>query len=70
MDVIAILQTLKGKVLDATHFDMLKHAYELQDQNLKQLKTNNDVYGLPPRNKGRIGSCGKEGRACSRISGI
>ena len=43
MDILGILQTLKGKVLDATHFEDLKHAYELQDQNLKQLKNNIDA---------------------------
>ena len=43
MDILSILQTLKGKVLDAAHFEMLKHAYELQDQNLKQLKGNNEA---------------------------
>ncbi|MHB8666795.1 MAG: hypothetical protein ACYC7B_04650 [Burkholderiales bacterium] len=43
MDFLGILQALKGKVLDASHFDLLKHAYELQDQNLTQLKHNNDA---------------------------
>ncbi len=43
MDISKILQNLKGKVLDATHFDLLKHAYELQEENIKQLRTNNDA---------------------------
>lgn len=43
MDILNILQTLKGKVLDATNFELLKHAYELQDENLKQLKSNNEA---------------------------
>lgn len=43
MDILGILQTLKGKVLDATHFELLKRAYELQDENLKQLKSNNEA---------------------------
>lgn len=43
MDIINILTTVKGKVLDATNFDILKHAYELQDENLFQLKTNNEA---------------------------
>ncbi len=43
MDISKILQSLKGKVLDATHFDLLKHAYELQEENIKQLKTNNEA---------------------------
>ena len=42
-DVGAILQGLKGKALDVKDVELLKHAYELQDQNLKQLKTNNDA---------------------------
>lgn len=41
MDLVKILSGLKGKVLDATHFDLLKHAYELQDKNISQLKINN-----------------------------
>ncbi|EHF7843799.1 hypothetical protein J3Y18_003593, partial [Salmonella enterica] len=32
---------VKGKVLDAAHFELLKHAYELQEHNISQLKTNN-----------------------------
>jgi hypothetical protein len=43
MDIIKILGTLKGKVLDASHFDLLKHAYDLQNKNIVQLKNNNDV---------------------------
>src|SRR3990172_6618028 len=43
MDILGVLQTLKGKVLDATHFELLKHAYKLQNQNLKQLNHNNDA---------------------------
>lgn len=43
MDILGILQALKGKVLDATHFELLKHAYELQNENLQQLKSNNDA---------------------------
>ena len=38
-----ILAGLKDKVLDASHFDILRHAYELQNQNIEQLKTNNDA---------------------------
>jgi len=43
MDIINILGTIKGKVLDASHFDLLKHAYELQHQDIVQLKDNNDA---------------------------
>ena len=43
MNVSEILKGLKGKVLDATHFDLLRHAYVLQEENIKQLKTNNEA---------------------------
>ncbi|MGH8427648.1 MAG: hypothetical protein ACRES7_06670 [Gammaproteobacteria bacterium] len=43
MDIIPILQGIKGKVLDAAHFEMLKHAYELQEENIRQLKNNNEA---------------------------
>lgn len=43
MDITSILQGIKGKVLDAAHFDLLKHAYELQEQNINQLKSNNEA---------------------------
>ena len=43
MDITSILQGIKGKVLDAAHFDLLKHAYELQEQNISQLKSNNEA---------------------------
>lgn len=41
MDILKILDGIKGKVLDAAHFELLKHAYELQESNISQLKTNN-----------------------------
>lgn len=41
MDILKILDGIKGKVLDAAHFELLKHAYELQENNISQLKTNN-----------------------------
>jgi chromosome segregation ATPase len=43
MEFSKILSEIKGKVLDAAHFDLLRHAYELQDENLKQLKSNNEA---------------------------
>jgi predicted nuclease with TOPRIM domain len=43
MDIINILGTIKGKVLDTAHCDLLKHAYEQQTQNMGQLKDNNDT---------------------------
>jgi len=45
MDIINTLGTIKGKVLDDSHFDLLKHAYELQHQDIVQLKNNNDALG-------------------------
>ncbi len=41
MDILSILSGLKGKVLDAAHFELLQSAYELQSQNISQLKENN-----------------------------
>ena len=41
MDIGKLLSSLKGKVLDANHFELLKHAYDLQEQNIVQLKSNN-----------------------------
>ena len=43
MDITKILSDIKGKVLDATNFDLLKHAYDLQNQNIEQLKNNNEA---------------------------
>lgn len=43
MDITAILSGIKGTVLDAKHIELLKHAYELQNQNIEQLKNNNDA---------------------------
>ena len=43
MDIINILGTIKGKVLDDSHFDLLINAYEQQNQNIVKLKDNNDA---------------------------
>jgi chromosome segregation ATPase len=43
MDITKILGDIKGKVLDAANFDLLKHAYELQENNIEQLKSNNEA---------------------------
>lgn len=43
MDILSILSGLKGKVLDAAHFELLQSAYELQSQNISQLKENNEA---------------------------
>ena len=43
MDIIAILTGLKGKALELRDIEFLKHAYELQEQNIKQLKENNEA---------------------------
>jgi len=42
-DVIKILADIKGKALDVVHFELLKNAYELQNKNIEQLKTNNEA---------------------------
>ena len=39
MDAISLLNGVKNKVLDATNYELLKHNYELQNQNIEQLKT-------------------------------
>jgi predicted nuclease with TOPRIM domain len=43
MDISKILGEIKGKALDAAHFDLLKHAYDLQNENIEQLKSNNEA---------------------------
>ncbi len=43
MDIGKILSEIKGKVLDAAHFELLESAYELQNQNIEQLKENNSA---------------------------
>lgn len=46
MDITAILGGIKGKVLDAVNFDLLKATYELQNENVEQLKTNSAALQL------------------------
>jgi len=43
VDIIGLLNGIKGKVLDAAHFDILQSAYELQNRNIEQLKENNSA---------------------------
>ena len=43
MDVIGVLSSVKDKVLDAAHHDLLKGAYELQNENITQLRSNNEA---------------------------
>ena len=43
MDIINILGTIKGKVLDDSHFDTLVNEYEQQNQIIVKLKDNNDA---------------------------
>jgi len=45
MDIKKILGTIKGKVIDDSHFDLLKNAYEQQDRDIVQLKNNNEALG-------------------------
>jgi len=41
MGITEALSGIKGKVLDAAHFELLKSAYDLQEKNIKQLQTSN-----------------------------
>lgn len=41
--IVELLNGLKGTALDLKHIELLKHAYELQEQNIDQLKTNNEA---------------------------
>lgn len=43
MEISKILAGIKGKVLDAANFELLQSAYELQENNLSQLKQNNEA---------------------------
>ena len=43
MDIINMLGTVKGKVLDTACLNLLKDAYEQQKQNIGHLKDNNDA---------------------------
>ena len=44
MDAISILNGLKNKILDAKNYELLKHTYDLQNQNIEQLKTSNEGF--------------------------
>ncbi len=39
-----VLKDLKGKVLDAAKLELLLGAYEMQEANISQLKTNNNAF--------------------------
>ena len=43
MSFTKVIGSIKGKVLDAAHFEILKSAYELQEENIKQLQINNKL---------------------------
>jgi len=43
MGFIETLETWGGKVLDVARMDLLKHTYKLQEDNIGQLKTNNEA---------------------------
>lgn len=71
MDITAILSGIKGKILDARHIEMLKHAYELQNQNIEQLKNNNDaIRDSNEHLKERIASLTKENEALMAANAI
>ena len=44
MDAISILNGIKNKILDAKNYELLKHTYDLQNQNIEQLKTSNEGF--------------------------
>lgn len=44
MDILAILGTFKDKTLDLKDVELLRHAYELQEENIRQLQTNNESF--------------------------
>ncbi len=44
MDAISLLNGLKNKVLDAKNIELLKHTYDLQNDNIEQLNTSNTAY--------------------------
>ena len=44
MEITAILDSVKGKILDAANFTLLQAAYELQAQNIEQFNENNSVH--------------------------
>ena len=44
MDAISLLNGVKNKVLDAKNYELLKHTYDLQNQNIEQLKTSNEGF--------------------------
>lgn len=46
MKFLKFLGDIKGKVLDAAHYEKLKHAYELQEKNIEQLNRNNELLQL------------------------
>ncbi len=43
MNIVGILSTIKGKVLDAASFEFLQNAYEMQNKNIEQLSNNNEA---------------------------
>lgn len=56
MSITDALRGIKGKVLDSVHYELLKNAYDLQEENIKQLQTNNKLLqekltGLERENK-------------------
>jgi predicted transcriptional regulator len=45
MDVIKLLKRIKGKVLNKEHYELLRQAYELQEQKLAFIQTVNKTLG-------------------------
>jgi FtsZ-binding cell division protein ZapB len=44
MDYSAILAGLKDKMLDLKHIEILRHAFNLQNETIQQLKTSNETF--------------------------
>lgn len=44
MGTLDILEKLKGKVLEIKDFEILKHTYQMQENNLKELKENKQLW--------------------------
>jgi hypothetical protein len=43
MDIISMIESMKGKVLDQMQIELIKHTYSLQAENMEQLKTSNEL---------------------------
>ena len=44
MSFFDLLDSMKGKALDLTNLELIKHTFSLQEQNNDQLRKLNDAY--------------------------